>query len=292
MGKKKNRKDQGKNRLIPEELRPMLEELVRKVSENDVLTLFKNCNVDLHRISRIRPGKNVAWPLIYSVDPTDLRWGVKLSIYMPDGELVEKLERPKLTFNQGAEDEAQFLKDNTIDTLCVWIKAIDSQVRRIRSNKSPNSPDAAATPTPPPAAQRHSQELLVDEPLGGSKPPAAVVTGQNPPGKAKRSTQRGEGRAKLIAALTKHHEYASGGCLNTKPVGNNELARLAGVSESTASDFFKKEFKGFNKYRYKCQNTGALCNALKALRGEFTPAELFQMNIEAYEAGQRNPDEE
>ena len=31
--------------------------------------------------------------------------------------------------------------------------------------------------------------------------------------KPKRSTKRGEGQAKLIAALTKHHQYADGECL-------------------------------------------------------------------------------
>jgi hypothetical protein len=44
---------------------------------------------------------------------------------------------------------------------------------------------------------------------------------------------RGEAEAKLIAALTKHHQYADGSCLNLEPVGNNELARIAEVSEST-----------------------------------------------------------
>jgi hypothetical protein len=39
-------------------------------------------------------------------------------------------------------------------------------------------------------------------------------------GKGKRSTGRGDGRVKLIAALTKHHEYANGGCINLAPIGN------------------------------------------------------------------------
>lgn len=98
--------------------------------------------------------------------------------------------------------------------------------------------------------------------------------------KPKRSTERGEGRAKLIAALTKHHQYADGGCLNTEPIGNNELARLAEVSESTASAFFNKEFNGGKsgghaKYRAICSDAMRLVAALKLLNQEFSPHHLF-----------------
>ena len=96
-----------------------------------------------------------------------------------------------------------------------------------------------------------------------------------PPVKPKRSTEKGEGRVKLIAALTKHHKYADGSCLNLEPIGNNELARLAGVSESTASAFFKKEFKGHIKYRVACGDTTRLVTALKLLNQEFSPHLLF-----------------
>jgi len=112
------------------------------------------------------------------------------------------------------------------------------------------------------------------------------------PTKPKRSTDRGEGRAKLIAALTKHHDYANSGCLNREPIGNNELARLANVSPSTASTFFQEQFGGHGKYRAKCQDAGTLVDALKALRGEFTPAELSRMTTKAYELGKREADEE
>ena len=62
-------------------------------------------------------------------------------------------------------------------------------------------------------------------PLPQPVPPAA---GTPPaPKKGKRSTRRGEAAIKLIAALTKHHKYAKGSCLNLEPVGNNELARQA-----------------------------------------------------------------
>jgi hypothetical protein len=91
----------------------------------------------------------------------------------------------------------------------------------------------------------------------------------------KRSTERGEGREKLIAALTKHHRYADGGCLNVEPVGNNELARSAEVAKRTASAFFEKEFQGHARYKALCGDAGRLTAALKLLNGEFAPHLLY-----------------
>lgn len=98
--------------------------------------------------------------------------------------------------------------------------------------------------------------------------------------KSKKNATSGDARATLIAALTKHHEYANGGCLNLEPIGSNELARLAHVSNSTASVFFNKEFNGGDKgglamYRAICRNAGRLADSLKALNGEFAPHDLF-----------------
>ena len=94
--------------------------------------------------------------------------------------------------------------------------------------------------------------------------------------KRKRSTERGEGRDKLIAALTKHHQYAKGSCLNREPIGNNELARLAAVEESTASAFFKRGFGGHRNYRALChRGASGLIAALKLLNDEFTPQILL-----------------
>ena len=91
----------------------------------------------------------------------------------------------------------------------------------------------------------------------------------------KRSTERGEGRSKLIAALTKHHQYADGGCLNLEPIGNNELAKVVGVSASTASAFFNSAFEGHTRYRTVCRDAGRLADSLKALNGEFAPHDLY-----------------
>lgn len=106
----------------------------------------------------------------------------------------------------------------------------------------------------------------------------------------KKSTAKGEGQVTLIAALTKHHQYAASGCMNLEPIGNNELARQAGVSASTASEFFNKWFNnsesgGHGKYRAKCRDARALLFEIKAMNGEFTPVELSQMTREAFEAG-------
>jgi hypothetical protein len=131
-------------------------------------------------------------------------------------------------------------------------------------------------------SNRAMRQMVVDlgaRHAGGAAPgilhgePAADVkpSGRTP----KRSTERGEGRAKLIAALTKHHQYADGGCLNLEPVGNNELAKAAGVSPSTASAFFNDKFQGHAKYRAVCRDAGRLADSLKALNGEFSPYELW-----------------
>lgn len=101
--------------------------------------------------------------------------------------------------------------------------------------------------------------------------------------KAKRSTERGEGRTKLVAALSKHHRYSDGSCLNPEPIGNNKLAKAAGVSPSTASTFFNDKFQGHTKYKALCRDSGSLAAALKLLNGEYSPHDLY---------GRRSADED
>jgi hypothetical protein len=96
-------------------------------------------------------------------------------------------------------------------------------------------------------------------------------TANTKPRKAKRSTQPGGARLKLIAALTEHHEYAKGGCLNLDPIGHNELARLADVGQGSANRFFDDEFGGYENYRTLCADKERLIAALKLLNQEFTP---------------------
>jgi hypothetical protein len=125
------------------------------------------------------------------------------------------------------------------------------------------------------AAEPNAAEPNAAEPNAAEPNAAEPWTVASPPRKAKRSTERGEGRIKLIAALTMHHQYGAGGCLNREPVGNNELARLAEVSESTASAFFHKQFGGHTQYRAMCAEATRLVAALKLLNQEFSPHHLF-----------------
>jgi hypothetical protein len=143
---------------------------------------------------------------------------------------------------------------------------------------------AAGRPYPPLEAGHYDlvrAQAAIDRVIGWCDGPgvAAVVpggAGESVPAPApKRSTEPGEGRAKLIAALTEHHRYADGGSLNTDPVGNNALAKAAGVSPSTASAFFTDQFKGHAQYRALCRDAGRLAAALKLLNGEFSPHLLY-----------------
>lgn len=96
--------------------------------------------------------------------------------------------------------------------------------------------------------------------------------------KPKRSTVKGEARVKLIGALTRHHKYADGSCLNCEPIGVNAIGRLAGVTGASASRFFNKEFKGQLHYKQMCHNNTKLITALKMLNQEFSPHALNDLN--------------
>jgi hypothetical protein len=143
-------------------------------------------------------------------------------------------------------------KRNAMGDLAVVLRHLETQLRLLGA-------DGPLADFEPAAGQE-------EKPVAGSAPKTP---------RAKRSTERGEGRLKLIAALTKHHKYADGGCLNLEPAGNNELARKAHVSNSTASELFKKKFKGHAKYRAVCGDTTQLVTALKLLNQEFSPHHLY-----------------
>lgn len=92
--------------------------------------------------------------------------------------------------------------------------------------------------------------------------------------KSKRSTERGEARTKLIPALSLHHKYEDGSCMNVEPIGVNDLAKLADVAPSTTTAFFKKEFRGHEKYKTMCSDVSSLITALKLLNQEYSPHHL------------------
>lgn len=103
------------------------------------------------------------------------------------------------------------------------------------------------------------------------KPQSADVASPPPktPVKPKKSTVKGEGQAKLIAALAKHHKYADGECLNMKPIGNNQLAEMADVARSTVHGFFKKQFGSLSEYRATCaRNPSGLAMKIGVLNGD------------------------
>jgi hypothetical protein len=145
-----------------------------------------------------------------------------------------------------------------------------------QSLKGPSQPPRSS-PLCPQSSDNRPSERQDDQQATESKTAESAKT------KTKRSTEKGEGQRKLIAALTKYHQYADGSCLNLEPIGNNELARLAEVEESTASDFFKKEFQGHAQYKAFCRRDKAgLIAAIKQLNKEFHPYLLY---------GRRPPDE-
>ena len=109
---------------------------------------------------------------------------------------------------------------------------------------------------------------------------AADASGHRAPthrsrGKPKRSMGKGEARDKLISALTKHHDYANEGCLNQEPIKNNEIARMADVAKSTASEFFTRAFGSHKIYSQSCRDRDSIIAALKLLNQEFTPRQIL-----------------
>ena len=132
------------------------------------------------------------------------------------------------------------------------------------------------------AAVIEAEAAAPDTPAGGETVPSDTAGNadgaggtQGGKGRGKRSTEKGEARVKIIAALTTHHKYQDGSCLKLEPIGNNELAREVDVSPSTASAFFAKEFKGYTKYRATCRDTTQLVASLKLLNQDFSPHHLF-----------------
>ncbi|NQU23108.1 MAG: hypothetical protein HQ567_17660 [Candidatus Nealsonbacteria bacterium] len=140
--------------------------------------------------------------------------------------------------------------------------------------------------------RRKLQEILVfnEQTQSGSEetpqPPGGEestdpATEQKPTRK-KKSTNKGEARAKIISALTHHHQYKKdGSCLNDDPIGVKELARKAEVSPGSVTPFFDKEFAepgekgGHTKYKAVCRDITLLVASLKALNADFSPWQLY-----------------
>jgi hypothetical protein len=153
------------------------------------------------------------------------------------------------------------------------------QARRLASAKEGMAAEIATEMQVPsiPDPERSENIVLKSEAkqIHSAGLPAPLPDNGKDSKRRKRSTERGEARAKIIAALTEHHHYSHGGCLKQEPIGVNELARAAEVSASSTSGFFNSEFKGYKKYRVVCRDPGRLADSLKALNGEFSPHDLY-----------------
>ena len=97
---------------------------------------------------------------------------------------------------------------------------------------------------------------------------------QTAPVRPKKSMGKGDAEENLISRLTLIHGYDNGSVSNTEPIGCNELARQAGVVQSSASEFFKKHFGNHAAYKQCCGDKGKLIVALQLLNGEVTPRVL------------------
>jgi hypothetical protein len=108
------------------------------------------------------------------------------------------------------------------------------------------------------------------------KKPVTARNSVSRPARPKKSTIKDEARDKLIAAFSAHHQYGDGGCLNWEHIGNNELARRAKVSKSTASGFFVDHFKGYATYKVLCaRNSKKVLAVIKALNGDFCAEDTY-----------------
>jgi hypothetical protein len=147
--------------------------------------------------------------------------------------------------------------------------------------------------TPGPDGDAETASMTTVDSLLAAMSLQAPETG-NPQTKPKRSTEKGEARVKIIPALTKHHQYADGGCLNTEPIGVRELARKADVSADSVTQFFKKEFgeeKGAHtRYKASCRDAALLGAWLKLLNEDYSPHPLFASNPPG-EGRDREPEE-
>jgi hypothetical protein len=121
-------------------------------------------------------------------------------------------------------------------------RGVLERMRRVSGDASPANMAIANWEAGGQAFAAAFAELLKAKQAAEEPAPAPMAGNARP--SQKRSTERGEAEAKLIAALTKHHQYADGSCLNLDPIGNNQLAKAASVSPSTASALFDGKFQG------------------------------------------------
>ncbi len=118
---------------------------------------------------------------------------------------------------------------------------------------------------------------------GGTEP---VDNGKQKHGNSKKSTFRGEARAKIISALSMHHKYENGQCdKSTGPIVSNKLARQADVGKASVTRFFQGEFPdgGRTEYNRTCGNYDQLVRFLQRLNDESLPPRTHSLKPDMYE---------
>ena len=121
-----------------------------------------------------------------------------------------------------------------------------------------------------------SHEALVPYSHALASAANAATTPTTMPKKVKRSTKQiiKPSEVQIIGALTTHHKYSDGSCLNQEPIGNNVMARGLKINQGTTSAFFKKNFGGHAKYVRQCGDITKLVTAIRLLNNDITPAIL------------------
>jgi len=148
-----------------------------------------------------------------------------------------------------------------------WDNDVPSLMKAIR--------DASVFSHTTTAAEATTAAFTVISPLPNADDPHRVDSTPQTLARKKRSTEKGEAEAKLIAALAAHHEYSDGSCLNLDPVRNNAIARVADVDQGSATHFFKKHFRGRKQYIRICQDPESLSLILGALVRDMPAWKLF-----------------
>ncbi len=123
----------------------------------------------------------------------------------------------------------------------------------------------AESATTIPAAPQESAKVKNDFASDEAKPVNGKVK------RKKRSTAKGDARAKIIPALIAWHKYDNGRCGNFDSISAVKLAsnEYADVSEGSVSGFFKVAFGGYSGYVGACNQRQTLETKLQAMNGDF-----------------------
>lgn len=250
--------------FLPEEFRKLLREGVAAVrmilDEPGIETMRVASDSVRHWAEQARTPIRVCWHAPYLVEEGWPRGSFRISSVMPGQLAWLHRERPGLLRLESVLAQIKTLIEPMCGPRCMVPKDAVERLPKLLDVLEGLTGGASVAESKPVGGKVHADTK--EEKQATRKP--------------KRSTSRGEGRVKLIASLTRHHEYNNGSCGTLDPIGNNALARQAGVGVATASEFFKNRFKGYGKYRVLCiRNPQGLVHALKLLNGEYAPHDLY-----------------